>query len=322
MDNTIELLCKEPALAWKLAVNVLGKDKDSPEVRRARAEVRAAPLVKDLIATCDRQHSAYKKWTGAHWVLSLLGDLGYPAGDGSLHPLMEHTFNTWLSQEHETRHLRVLNGRVRRCASQEGYAVWSSLRLGFADSRTDELVSRLLKWQWPDGGWNCDKEPSADSSSFMETLIPLRALALYAKISGDPQAKAAAGRAAEIFLKRRLFKRMRDGSIMDEHFILLHYPAYWHYDILFGLKVMAEAGFLSDPRCMEALDLLESKHLPDGGYPAEESFSRHSQPQVSGYTPVVWGKISRGKMNPFVTADALFVLRTAGRLPAEILPGL
>jgi hypothetical protein len=156
----------------------------------------------------------------------------------------------------------------------------------------------------------------------METLIPLRALALYAKVSGDPHAQAAAGWAAGIFLKRRLFKSVRDGSNMDEHFIRLHYPVYWHYDILFGLKVMAEAGFLSDKGCTDALDLLESKRMSDGGFPAEESYSRHSQPQVSGYTPIVWGGVSRGKMNPFVTADALFVLRIAGRLPAEFLPGL
>ncbi|HEX7541893.1 MAG TPA: hypothetical protein VF352_07165, partial [Anaerolineales bacterium] len=247
MSQLIEQLNSEPALAWKVAVNVLGKGDDSPEASRARADVRDAPLIRALITTCDRQNSAYKKWDGTHWVLSILGDLGYPAGDKTLRPLMEHTFNTWLSKAHE-KHIRMINGRIRRCASQEGNAIWSSLRLGLADERTDELVSRLLQWQWPDGGWNCDKRSEADTSSFMETLIPLRALALYAQVSGDSRAKTAAERAAEVFLRRHLFKRQRDGSVMDKHFILLHYPAYWHYDIIFGLKIMAETGFISDPR--------------------------------------------------------------------------
>ena len=101
---------------------------------------------------------------------------------------------------------------------------------------------------------------------------------------------------------------------MDRHFLLLHYPTYWHYDILFGLKVMAEAGFISETRCKDALDLLESKRLPDGGFPAEESFSRPIRPQLSGYSPVHWGGKSRKTMNLFVTADALYVLRMAGRL--------
>ena len=316
MDSMMEKLLLEPALAWKRSVKVLGKGGHSPEARRAASEVRQAPLVQALIATCDRQHSAYKKWDGAHWVLSILADLGYPSGDETLRPLMEATYNTWLSQEHETRHFQVIDGRVRRCASQEGYAVWSSLRLGLADSRTDELVNRLLQWQWPDGGWNCDKHPDADTSSFMETLIPLRAMSLYAEISGDARAKAAAERAAEVFLTRQLFKRRSDEQVMDPHFTLLHYPLYWHYDILFGLKVLAETGLLGNPRCKAALDLLESKRLPDGGFPAEESYARPTRPQLSGYSPVRWGGTSRKSMNPFVTADALYVLRMAGRFSA------
>jgi hypothetical protein len=80
------------------------------------------------------------------------------------------------------------------------------------------------------------------------------------------------------------------------------------------LKVMAEAGFLGDPRCQAALDLLESKRLPDGGFPAGASYARPTRPQLSGYSPVDWGGVSRKRMNPFVTADALFVLKLAGRL--------
>ena len=314
MDKPIDLLRTEPALAWKLAVNILGKDDDSPDAHSARAEVREAPLVKTLIGTCNRSRSVYKKWDGAHWVLSILGDLGYPAKDEALRPFMEDTINTWMSREHETKHLRVIDGRVRRCASQEGYAIWCSLRLGFADSRTEALVSRLIKWQWPDGGWNCSKHPEADTSSFMETLIPLRALALYAKVSGDAKARIAAEHAADVFLIRQLFKRRSDGQVINHRFVLLHYPLYWHYDILFGLKVMAEAGFIDDPRCAAALALVESKRLPDGSFPAEESYTRTNRPQVSGYSPVKWGRTSKKTMNPFVTADALYVLRMAGHL--------
>jgi hypothetical protein len=318
MDKAIDLIGAEHALAWKLAVNILGKDENSPDARRARAKVREAPLVKALIETCDRSRSAYKKWDGAHWVLSILGDLGYPANDETLRPFMEDTFTTWMSREHETNHLRLINGRVRRCASQEGYAIWCSLRLGFADCRTEELVSRLLRWQWPDGGWNCDKHPEADTSSFMETLIPLRALVLYANVSGDRKAMAAAEHAAEVFLMRHMFKRRNDSQVINHHFVLLHYPLYWHYDILFGLKVMAEAGFIGDPRCAAAIALLESKRLPDGGFSAEDSYARTNRPQLSGYSPVKWGGTSKKAMNPFVTADALYVLKVAGRLPEAV----
>jgi len=83
MDKPIDLLRKEPALAWKLAVNILGKDEDSPDARSAQAEVRKTSLVKMLKETCDRSHSACKKWDGAHLVHSILGDLGTRQSGGA-----------------------------------------------------------------------------------------------------------------------------------------------------------------------------------------------------------------------------------------------
>jgi hypothetical protein len=317
MDALIETLKTEPALAWKLKVNVEGRDPDSPAAKKAAKTVKESELARSLLAVRlpdgRTPRPAYSKWTGAHWILSLLADLGYLPGDESLRPMMEQTFAAWLSEGH-TKSVRVINGRTRRCASQEGNAIWSSLRLGFADDRTTELVERLLKWQWPDGGWNCDKHPEAHNSSFMESLIPLRALALYANKTGERRVWLVAERAADIFLKRELFRRQGKKTLMDPHFVKLHYPCYWHYDILFGLKVMAEAGLIGDPRCKPALDLLESKRLPDGGFPIEESYSRMTRPALSNYSLFNWGGTSTRHMNPFVTADALYVLRAAGRL--------
>jgi len=171
-----------------------------------------------------------------------------------------------------------------------------------------------MHWQWPDGGWNCDRRPEAVHSSFWESLIPLRGLAHYARLTADTKAKAAVARAAEVFLRRHLYRRQSDGSIMNPQFVRLHYPCYWRYDILFSLKIMGEAGFISDPRCQGALDLLESKRLPGGGWPAEERFYRTSEDVKSGTELVTWGQVSRKRMNEWVTADALAVLKAAGRL--------
>ncbi len=315
MNNLLEQLQSEPALAWKLTVKLLGHAPDSAQARQAAEVTRHSPLVTCLLSERDNDGKIpfhpYKKWNGAHWTLSILADLGYPAGDQALKPMMEQSYN-WLLGEAHKKHIRMIDGRVRRCASQESNAVWYSLRLGLADSRTGELATRLMKWQWPDGGWNCDKRPEVTISSFMESLIPLRALALYARVSGDPRATQAAERAAEIFLKRQLFKRQSDNAVMDEHFTRLCYPCYWHYNILFGLGVMAEAGFIAAPRCRAALNLLASKRLPDGGFPAEEVYYRTTRPNLSGYSLVGYGGTSKKATNPFVTAEALYVLKSAG----------
>jgi hypothetical protein len=211
------------------------------------------------------------------------------------------------------RGIKTIAGRVRRCASQEGNALYSLLTLGLANDHTDELARRLVQWQWPDGGWNCDKNPEATNSSFMESLIPLRALALHARLTGNKRSKQAAEHAAEVFLKRELFKRQRDGRVIHEDFIRLHYPCYWHYDILFGLKVMAEAGWLDDARCQSALDLLESKRLADGDFPAESKYYQNNPNAKTGRSLVDWGGTSATRMNEFVTVEALYVLKVSGR---------
>jgi hypothetical protein len=318
-DNIVDRLInsEEPSLRFKVSVSLLGRDPESAQMRKLRKEIRSSPRVKLLLSERGKDgripFHAYKKWHGAHWVLSVLADIGYPPGDQSLIGLRQQVYEWLLSEKHE-KSIRTVNGRTRRCASQEGNAVYYLLTLGLADDRTDELVRRLIRWQWPDGGWNCDKNPEAAKSSFWESHLPLRALALYARLTGDRQSQQAAEHAYQVFLKRRLYKRLKDGKPMNDDFLKLHYPCYWRYDILQGLKVMTEAGFIKDQRCQEALDLLESKRLPDGGFPAEGKYYRVSKKAPTGRSLVDWGGVGNKRMNQFVTADALYVLKKAGRL--------
>jgi hypothetical protein len=186
-------------------------------------------------------------------------------------------------------------------------------RLELADERAGQLVERLLYWQWPDGGWNCDRNPAADTSSFMETLLPMRGLQAHADSTGDRAAGHSASLAAEVFLSRSLFRRRLDGSIINPDFVRLHYPLYWHYDVLGGLRGMAEVGKLGDKRCSEALDLLEEKRLPAGGWASGGRFYSVSAEAKPNTDSVDWGS-GKAKMNPWVTAEALGVLAAAGRL--------
>jgi hypothetical protein len=64
----------------------------------------------------------------------------------------------------------------------------------------------------------------------------------------------------------------------------------------------------------DTLDLLESKRLPDGGWPAEERFYQNSNSSKGGYDPVSWGGVRKKKLNEWITADALYVLKASGRL--------
>jgi hypothetical protein len=307
----------DPIIRWKSSRNLFGKflsseiDKDPKEI------LSSSPIIKNLLIDQKEDgripYHPYDKWFGAHWLLSILADLEFPPGNEFLKPLLDQCYEWLLSTQHQNK-IKIINGRTRRCASQEGNCIYYSTGLGLADDRTDELVARLIKWQWEDGGWNCDKRPEAINSSFNESLIPLRGLAWYTKKTDDPNAKQCMNQAAEFFLKRHLYKRIRDNQVIDQNFTRLHYPNYWHYDILFALKVMAEAGFIMDPRCQEALELLESKRLPDGGFPAEGKYYRVDHNKLAGHSRVDWGGTSKTHANMFVTLDAMFVLNKSGRL--------
>jgi hypothetical protein len=149
----------------------------------------------------------------------------------------------------------------------------------------------------------------------METLLPMRGLAAHGRAHADRAATKAAERAAEVFLRRRMFKRVSDGRVIAVDFTTLHYPRFWHYDVLAGLKAMGELGRLRDPRCRDALDLLEEKRLTDGGWPLEKRYDRGASRTMKPYADYVdWGGTSKRRMNPWITADALAVLVAARRV--------
>ncbi len=312
------LRSEEPGIRYKTRLQLLGEDPKSIEMQSLQKEIVSSDRVKMILS--ERQPDGgipfhpYLKWRGAHWVLSLLAELEYPPGDTSLIPLREQE-NQWLFSETHARNIRLINGRMRRCASQEGNAVYSLLKLGISDERTDELVNRLLKWQWLDGGWNCDKRPQAVNSSYYESWIPLRALNLYQKHSGDPQVKLAVEMTAELFLKRYLYLGLKSGIAIKPDFTQLTFPFFFFYNILSGLKVMAETGYIHDPRCGKALDLLESKRLPDSSFPAEVKNYRVTAQPASRTATIGWGPVNLKKGNEFVTLEALSVLKAVGRHP-------
>ncbi|MEP0827622.1 MAG: hypothetical protein HRF51_03795 [bacterium] len=308
----------DPSVKFKTLKYLLGSRDNCGSVSRLQKEIVDSLRVRRLLSKRNKKGEIavhpYAKWYGAHWVLVALSNLEYPPGDHSLLPLRNQVYD-WLFSPQHSKNIRLIKGLTRRCASQEGNAVFSTLRLGIADKRTDELAARLAEWQWPDGGWNCDKNPETKISSYRETVVPLRALSLHAKMTGNKRSKEAANKAAELILKRRIFKRLRDGSPMAESFTRLHYPRYFEYDYLHALLALVEVGITDDSRSYDALSLLESRRLPDGGFPCDQKLYRVSKkPEGNRISLVDWGSTGRTRSNEFVTIDALYVLKQFGHI--------
>ncbi|MBI3749076.1 MAG: hypothetical protein HY262_09575 [Chloroflexi bacterium] len=321
----------DAVVAYQARTRVLGTDELDPTTACLRASIadssRARALLSHRLQDGTIPLNAYAKFQGPHWTLVCLAQIDYPPGDPGLLPL-KRQMDAYLSDRAHLKPPRTTvypdqPERVRRCASQEGNAIWSALRLGLEDERTADWVDRLVAFQWPDGGWNCDKRPEARTSSFQETAIPARALHAYAVRAGHPSAQLAADRAAELLLSRRLVWRRRDGAVIRPDWgrpaDRIQYPIRF-YDVLYALEVMAELGRLDDPRCAEALDLLEAKRLPDGGFPLEDRVGSTRSIVASRATFADWGPSGTTRTNPLVTVAALGILRLAGRLPRAGLP--
>ena len=326
------LRSREPSVRWRTRVRVLGERRSSPAIRRLEDEVRRSPRARALLRrgdAFDANHPAriYRYWQGLHWALTSLADLGYPPDEPSVAPLVRQAVDVWTAPRYERLlsaaestpgsarfGVPVIAGKPRRCASIQGNALLYATELGFVDEKVDRLAELLGRWQWPDGGWNCARGPTAHVSSFMETLVPMQALATYAQRTGNVRARARAGRAGEVFLRRRLFRRVHGGAVMRRDFVRLHYPRYWHYDALGGLRGVAAAGRVRDPRAAEALDWLEDRELVRGGWPADGRYYRVARSEAPSAEFVDWGRPDRRRANEWVSTDALAVLASADRL--------
>jgi hypothetical protein len=299
------LASDEPAVRYLSRCEVLGERAPDDE-----AQILTGPKVTALL---DGQRPdggfgghPYSKWTGAHWRLISLVELGVPQGEPRCVAAADRVL-AWLTSSQHRRSTAVIDGRTRRCASQEGAALAVCSRLGLAEDHRVQLLARsLVEWQWPDGGWNCDRLASGHRSSFHESLLPMWGLHEYAVATGDEPATAAADRTAELLLGHRVFRSTKTGQPINRDWLTLHYPAYWHYDVLQALSILQRMGKATDPRADDAREVLVRRRQPDGRWRPGAYWWR---PQASGKGNEVvdWG---RSGPNEMITLTALRVLST------------
>jgi hypothetical protein len=297
----------EPGIVFQAKRDLLG-DESPPEAAR----VLDGPLVRGLLAGQQADGgfgvNVYAKWGGAHWRLVSLVELGVPAGEPRSIAAAE-TVLGWLTGKSHRAAVKTINGLVRRCGSQEGNALAVCSRLGLAgDPRVRLLAESLVEWQWPDGGWNCDKRAKGHRSSFNESLAPMWGLHEYWAATGEEAAREAAARTAELFLEHRLFRVGGKGEPIRPSFVAIHYPPFWHYDFFQALLVLSRMGLARDPRAEDALELLESRRLADGRWRAGGRWWKAPGAKGSNIEVVDW---ERSGQNEMVTLNALRILSAA-----------
>jgi hypothetical protein len=98
--------------------------------------------------------------------------------------------------------------------------------------------------------------------------------------------------------------------VIDRRWLALHYPPYWHYDVLQALLILSRLGKAGDPRVGDALELLMRRRRVDGRWQPGGCWWRPPDTRTgSGPVEVVdWG---RSGPNQMLTLNALRVLKAA-----------
>jgi hypothetical protein len=307
------LRSKDPSVRYFALTDLVGKSEWSEVVRAAKKKIPQGTRLRALLAG-QRPDGGfgvdwYKKWAGATWRLVSAVELNVPPENTVVRRAANYVLSKVPLARAEPHQIR---GRFRLHASVIGNPLGVCARLAMTDDpRVRRIAQSLVRWQWPDGGWNCDSTENAQHSSFYESLSTLWGLAEYYRATNDRAVRMAVDRASELFLQHRLFRSCHGEAVIDPRWLRLHYPLYWHYDILQALRVLDRAGKLGDPRTREALDLVESKRAADGTWPVEARFWRRG-PLTAANTEVVdWGGTGPNEM---ITLNALRVLVSSGRL--------
>ena len=291
------------------------------DVLAARKKIPGSLLVRKIMGqqregfwppkeTCYRP-----KWTSAVWPLMLLAELAVPVDDRikaeverflDLHQLESGSFAcpSKLEERGKRWDEPCLTGNMIR----------TLIRLGYAN---DRKVRRAIDWlpaqQLEDGGWNCDfPEKKVKHGSFMSTIEPLWAYSEIPRSKWTRRMKKSVENGAEFLLMHHLYKsdnhHWRD---TNSSFTRLHFPMYYYYDVLHGLRVLTRLGYADDERTRSAVHLLLSKRRPDGRWNLEGDWFREvDKPPEQRKAPVKVEEI--GEASKWVTLNAFRVLAETG----------
>ncbi len=276
---------KDSFIRYQTLVDVLGRPRDSREAIEARRRIYSHPIFKRIVSgqskagywprkeTCDSP-----RFTGALWALMHLGEMAVDP-DPRIKKECERFLSLHQSENGAFTYRSKLSGKEpypEPCLT--GNMVRTLLALGYNE---DPRVWRAIRWmpsaQLEDGGWNCDypefEGVKVKHSSFMSTIEPLWAYSEIPRQKWTRGMKRSIERGAEFLLMHRLYKAdHQEWMPMNPTFTTLHFPMYFFYDALHGLRVLTKLGYGDDERLKDAIHLVLSKRRPDGKWVLESDW--------------------------------------------------
>ena len=340
-DATDWLLNHEsPTLRYWALRDLKGGSASSSVTSRAQSEIAGwGPMVGLLSKQDPKGYWAFPedcywpKWSATVWNIILLGELGISPSHASVATGCEYLLNTAMSQDKswppksqsgpESYPLLwepCVTGNMARTLAVFGYG---------QDPRVQLMFEFLVRTQLPDGGWNCEYGEwgvKINHSSFMSTVEPLWAFSALDRSLWPKGPKDVVDRAAEFLLVHRLYKSDRTGKVIDEEWTRLHFPLFYFYDILHGLRVLADLGYAGDERVSDALQLIKQKQLADGTWPMESTYVNalrwnylkdpatgawhEERRENTAIIPEIYHHLGKvGERSPWITLNVLRILK-------------
>jgi hypothetical protein len=239
-------------------------------------------------------------WTATYRVLLDLCDLGVSPDS----PVMQ-----------ETAHLVARNCRwecdgLPFFAGEEDCCINAGTVLigTYLGVDVEPVVERLLADQMPDGGWNCWAQTRPAPSSFASTLDVVDGLLRWERGRGGSEEVSRARRNGEEYLlRRKLFRSLRTGDVVNPEWGLFSYPPRWHYDLLKATEYFARRGDAPDPRLAEAIGHVRAKRRSDGRWLLENTHpgAVHFRFEEPDGTPSRWNTLRSLRVLRWYDASAL-----------------
>lgn len=231
----------------------------------------------------------WPKWNGPWWHLMLLHEMGmakriptatiesvFNAIDRSCLKFFPYTEQEVPAGVDPLRQVvcHCQLGCLHRLLHDHGFAV---------DQRMPWVRRWYLDYQLPDGGLNCDEAAytrPVPKSSVVSTLPPLEAV-LQRSITDElsDEEKEFLDRGAQYLMSKRLFRSNNSGRVIDESWLELTFPRFYHYDILRGLSFVLKWARLLG-RQVPGTAIIETVEYIDNSFP--DGFLRVQRAAWSG----------------------------------------
>ena len=178
------------------------------------------------------------------------------------------------------------------------------IRMGYVD---DPRLQRSLEWlvriQNRDGGWLCPywrAHINDMHGCFYGTICPLEAFSEVPEVKRSKAMKETIEKGAEFLLMHRLFKADHHNfAVINQSWLKLSFPWFYGYNVLRGLDVLTNLGYVEDERLDDAVKVVLQKRMPDGRWILESAPTGRMHVNLE---PV-------GKPSKWITLIALKVLK-------------